>query len=200
MESFKQGLSFLLFATTAYLLWVLSGMLEGQDLLFSMLALVAAAMACWAYGRWCLPHRSSKARRLGGLAALALMATALGSGWPRPNTDLPWEAWSPQRVEQLLAEGRPVYIDYTAKWCVTCQVNKRVYHDSGLRELILGKKVALLRADWTQEDPRITAALDALGKAAVPVNVLHQPGAEKPFIFPELLTAEIVRQAMNALP
>jgi len=212
MESFKQGMSFLLFGTVAFLVWVLTGMVEGQPLLFTLLGLVVIALGCWIYGRWSLPHKPARTRRLAVLLALAALAGGLALGWPQVEKGAPgpagshvengltWQAWSPEKLAELRAAGQPVYIDFTAKWCLTCQVNKRVYKDAGLQKLIAAKKVVLLKADWTNEDPRITEALSALGKAAVPVNVLYLPGQAAPVILPELLSVDNVSAALAKLP
>ena len=211
MESFKQGMSFLLFGTVAYFVWVLAGMIEGQPLLFTLLGLVVVALGCWIYGRWSPPHKPARTRRTAVVLALAAVAGGLFLGWPQvekgPVTSgastengLTWEAWSPELVDTLRAEGRAVYVDYAARWCVTCQVNKRVYKDAGLQRFIAEKKVALLKADWTNEDPRITEALAVLGKAAVPVNVLYIPGQTDPHVLPELLTVENVSDAFGRIP
>jgi thiol:disulfide interchange protein len=212
MESFKQGMSFLLFGTVAFLVWVLTGMIEGQPLLFTLLGLVVIALGCWIYGRWSLPHKPARTRRLAVLLALLALAGGLALGWPQVEKGAPgqagshvengltWEAWSPEKVADLRAAGQPVYIDFTAKWCLTCQVNKRVYKVSGLQALIAEKKVVLLKADWTNEDPRITEALSALGKAAVPVNVLYVPGQDAPVLLPELLSVDNVSAALSQLP
>lgn len=211
MESFKQGLSFLLFGTVVFLLWVLTGMIEGQPMLFLMFSLVLIAMGCWIYGRWCLPHKKPRTRRLALLLTLLCIVGGLAYGWPKVEKGavsdgshveggLTWEAWSPEKVELLLAAKTPVYIDYTAKWCFTCQVNKRIYKDAALQKLIADKKVTLLKADWTNEDPRITQALSELGKAAVPVNVLYVPGKADPVVLPELLSVENVSEALGRIP
>lgn len=212
MESFKQGMSFLLFGTVAFLVWVLTGMVEGQPLLFTLLGLVVVALGCWIYGRWSLPHKPTRTRRVAVVLALAAFAGGLALGWPQVEkgaagpagshveNGLTWEVWSPEKVAELRAAGKAVYIDYTAKWCLTCQVNKRVYKDAGLQKLIDAKKVVLLKADWTNEDPRITEALSALGKAAVPVNVLYLPGQEAPVVLPELLSVDNVSAELAKLP
>lgn len=212
MESFKQGMSFLLFGTVAFLVWVLTGMVEGQPLLFTLLGLVVIALGCWIYGRWSLPHKPARTRRLAVLLALAALAGGLALGWPQVEKGAPgpagshvenglsWQAWSPEKLAELRAAGKSVYIDFTAKWCLTCQVNKRVYKDAGLQALIAEKGVVLLKADWTNEDPRITEALSALGKAAVPVNVLYVPGQDAPVFLPELLSVDNVSAAMAKLP
>ena len=213
MESFKQGMSFLLFGTVAYLGWVLTGMIEGQPLLFTFMSLVIVAVACWIYGRWSLPHKPARTRLTAIMLAIALGVGGIVYGWPEkvvlPKIDpgaktveggLVWEVWSPSKVAELRAANKPVYIDFTAKWCLTCQVNKRVYHDPGLQALFQRKKVALLKADWTNENDTIKQALADLGKAAVPVNVLYFPAQDDPFILPELLSVENVTAALNKLP
>jgi thiol:disulfide interchange protein len=211
MESFKQGMSFLLFGTAAFLVWVLTGMIEGQPMLFMLFGLVLIGLGCWIYGRWSLPHKPSRTRLIAVLLMLASVGGGMWMGWPSKEAtsvsesssttgSLVWEVWSPDKVAQLRAAGTPVYIDFTAKWCLTCQVNKRIYPDAGLQALFQKKKVTLLKADWTNENDEIKQALAALGKAAVPVNVLYIPGQDEPFILPELLSVENVTAALNKLP
>jgi thiol:disulfide interchange protein len=122
-----------------------------------------------------------------------------GSEGSHVEGGLTWESWSPEKAAQLRAEGKAVYIDYTAKWCFTCQVNKRVYKDAALQKLIADKQIVLLKADWTNEDPRITKALSGLGKAAVPVNVLYLPGKTEPVVLPELLSVNNVSDAFHQI-
>ncbi len=197
MESFKQGLSFLLFGTVVFLIWVLTGMVQGQPLLFAMLGLVLIAFGCWVYGRWNLPHKPARTRHIALILTLLSIGGGLYAGWPVKEDK--WAEWSPEKVAELRAAGQPVYIDYTAQWCVTCQVNKRVYKSDALKKLIAEKKVILLKADWTNEDPRITKALSDLGKAAVPVNVLYLPGKPEPIVLPELLTVDNVSAAISQI-
>jgi thiol:disulfide interchange protein len=198
MESFKQGMSFLLFGTAAYEAWVLTGMIQGLPMLFTLVSLVVIALGCWIYGRWSLPHKPTRTRALAIALALLTIGGGIAVGWPQVEENK-WEAWSPERVAELRAEGKPVYIDYTAQWCFTCQTNKHVYQNKDLMKLIADKEVVLLKADWTNEDPRITQALSALGKAAVPVNVLYAPGKDDPVILPELLTVDNVTAVFKDL-
>jgi thiol:disulfide interchange protein len=195
MESFKQGLSFLLFGTVVFLLWVLTGMVQGQPLLFAMLGLVLIAFGCWIYGRWNLPHKPARTRLIALLLTLLSIGGGLYAGWPVKEEK--WAEWSPEKVAELRAAGKPVYIDYTAQWCVTCQWNKPVYKNAAIKQLIKDKNIVLLKADWTNEDERITKAIADLGKAAVPVNVLYVPGEKDPVILPELLTVDNVSEALN---
>jgi thiol:disulfide interchange protein len=198
MESFKQGMSFLLFGTAAYEAWVLTGMIQGLPMLFTLVSLVVIALGCWIYGRWSLPHKPTRTRALAIALALLTIGGGIAVGWPQVE-EKKWETWSPERVAELRAEGKPVYIDYTAQWCFTCQTNKHVYQNKDLMKLIADKEVVLLKADWTNEDPRITQALSALGKAAVPVNVLYAPGKDDPVILPELLTVDNVTAVFKDL-
>lgn len=197
MESFKQAMAFLLFGTSAYLLWSLEAMVGEEKLLWTFLAFAFVAFGCWVYGRWCLPHRKPVSRIVGGLVALLAIAGGLAKAWP--GEEGKWEDWSPERVAELREKGTPVYVDYTARWCATCQVNKRVYDDPALVALIEAKGITLLKADWTNEDERITRALADLGKAAVPVNVLYVPSQDDPVILPELLTVDNVSEALGAI-
>jgi thiol:disulfide interchange protein len=93
-----------------------------------------------------------------------------------------------------------VYIDYTAKWCLTCQVNKRVYPDATLQALFKKHDVVTMRADFTNEEPEIKKSFEALGKGAVPVNVLHIPGKAEPVLLPELLSVDNLSAALNQIP
>ncbi|MCB1228066.1 MAG: thioredoxin family protein [Verrucomicrobiales bacterium] len=204
MESFKQGMAFLLFATAAYLIWTLDGMVDEFALRGLLLGLVLIALGCWIYGRWCLPHRTTKARTLGLITALAAFLSGAAWGWPdsRPP-GLDWVPWTPDLVKIHHEDYKqPVYVDFTARWCFTCQTNKLVYHDREIQELFHKYDVMLLKADWTNNDPAITRALFELGKAAVPVNVLYIPGVEKPYVLDGLdglLTEDLVKEALAKL-
>ena len=199
MESFKQGMSFLLFGTVAFLAWVLTGLIESLDMLVLLFGLVVVAIGCWIYGRWNSPLKSAKTRATATVISLLTIASGITMGWPGQETGLEWGTWSEAKVQDLRDSDKPVYIDFTAKWCATCQINKRVYNNERLQALFNGKGVEPLIADWTNEGPEIQKAINDLGRAAIPVNVLYIPGQEEPVILPELLTVENVSKALNQI-
>jgi thiol:disulfide interchange protein/DsbC/DsbD-like thiol-disulfide interchange protein len=193
MESFKQAMSFFLFATAGYLLWVYAGQVGLDNLLNPIVGLCGIAIAAWIYGRWNLPHRPSRARRNAVRLTLLFAIGGFLLAKPPQKSALVWEPWSQQRVDELLADGVPVYIDFTAQWCATCQVNKRTAYSKKVIELMKQKGIVALKADKTSPDPKIDAKLQELGRTAIPVNVLFVPGKE-PIITPELLTSGYLKE------
>ncbi len=202
MDTFRQAMCFPLFATTAYLFWTMEAMMEEWRFLMLLFGLVLTAMACWLYGKMQKAElRRPRMARMLFVGALAALAAGIWLGMPKGSDELKWEEWSPETVAMLRNEGRPVFIDFTARWCATCQVNKRIYSNDELRGLIKDKNVALLKADWTQYDERITSTLrNEFDKAAVPVNVLYAPGTRKAQVLPDILTVENVGSALRTLP
>lgn len=187
METFKQFMAFPLYGTVGALVWVLAGQL-GDDSLMAIFGLVTIALGIWVYGRWTAPGASAGRVRFGHAGLLALLLVGAWLGWPA-QSKVVWEPWSPEAVTKLRAEKRIVYIDFTARWCATCQTNKKlVFGSADVLKIFADKKVATLRADWTNKDPRITAELAVYNRSAVPFNVIWLPGKDAPVILPELLT------------
>jgi thiol:disulfide interchange protein DsbD len=200
METFKQFMAFPLYATVGYLIWVLAGQVSESGMLMVLFGLVLIAMGVWFYGRWHTPGASAGRMRFGLLAGLAVFALGAWTGWPQAPapTDVTWEKWSPDTVAKLRSEGRTVYVDFTARWCATCQANKKlVFHDNDVLHYLADKKIATLRADWTNKDPQITRELAKYQRSAVPFNLIWLPGKDAPVILPELLTPGIVLTALK---
>lgn len=198
MESFKQAMSFLLFATAGYLLWVYAGLIGLENLLGPLFGLCTIAVAAWIHGRWNLPHFRRPKRLLALLFTLLFAAGGVMLAKPPQPSALMWETWSEERVDALLSEGKSVYIDFTAQWCATCQVNKKRAYTPEVIALMKKKGVVTLKADKTKANPEIEAALQKLGRSAIPVNVLLAPG-KAPVILTELLSPKELIAALEKL-
>ncbi len=212
MAHFKTVMAFPMFATVVWLVWVL-GQQAGIDGAAALLALlVALSFTAWALGS---PTLGTKARAGFGTAAVLLLGAALvwgapalrqetiagAGGSPGVSASDAWQPWSAERVAQAQAEGRPVFVDFTAAWCVTCQFNKRTTLASdAVKADFDAKRVVLLRADWTRRDPAITAELARFGRSGVPVYLVYTPGAAGPRVLSEILSVDEVRGALAAAP
>lgn len=212
METFKQLMGFLLMAALVFLVYLL-GQLAGTPAITAMLlVLLIAALAAWIYGRWAAPVKSPKTRALARLTALSLLALstmwglrAVGAAYASylggPASSVaegePWAPWSVEAVDAALAEGKPVFIDFTATWCLICQVNKKAaLRTEATRALFDANDVVRLSADWTRYDPAITAELERFGRSGVPLYLLYGPdGAVR--VLPQNLTNGILREAVE---
>ena len=208
METFKQFMAFPLYATVGYLVWVLAAQTSDEGFRGVLFSLVLVAMAVWMYGRWNAPGAKPGRARFGMVSLVLVGALGLWVGWPRDvqaqtsssnaAPDVVWQPWSPEAVTKLREEGRIVYVDFTARWCATCQTNKKlVFGSDEVLKFFAEKKIAAVRADWTKQDPRITAELASYNRSAVPFNLIWAPGQDAPLILPELLTAGTVLEALR---
>jgi thiol:disulfide interchange protein len=209
MNHFKVLMAFPMWATAIWLVWVL-GQQVGIDGAATLLAtLLALSWLAWAWGSTSLEGMGAWGRRSLNTVALITLAATLAwalptwSGAARPQASLEegWQPWSAARVAELTGAGRPVFVDFTAAWCVTCQFNKRttLSHDE-VKAAFAQKQVALLRADWTSRDANISAELTRLGRSGVPVYALYAPGLAAPKLLSEILSVQEVRDALAALP
>ena len=206
METFKQFMAFPLYATVAWLLWVLAGQTKDDDnaLLMISFGFVLVAMAAWAYGRFGQAHGKPTRQLFGRVFAVVLLAGGLYTGWPKTAETAPagsyqvtWEKWSPEAIAAAQTAGKFVYVDFTARWCATCQTNKAtIFHSNEVLAALAKDKVVLLKADWTNRDPLITAELARWNRSAVPFNLIYAPGKTDPVILPELLTPARMLEAL----
>jgi thiol:disulfide interchange protein/DsbC/DsbD-like thiol-disulfide interchange protein len=200
METFKQIMAFPLYATVGYLVWVLAGQTTESGSLMVIFGLTVVALAVWLYGRYTAPGASSARRRLGIVGGTLVLVLGGWVGWPETPTsdDLVWEKWSPAAIRDAQDAGRPVYVDFTARWCATCQTNKQiVFASDEIQQTFRDQNVLLLKADWTNRDPAITAELARWNRSAVPFNLVYLPHEPEPVVLPELLTAGIVLNALQ---
>jgi thiol:disulfide interchange protein DsbD len=200
MLRFKQFMAFPMLATVVWLVWVI-GQQSGIDGAASLLLLLLLlALLLWTLG---------SRRRLAPMLAVAALAGGLWWAGPQVVRSMPgpaavadsspWQPWRVGLVEQTLAQGRPVLVDFTAAWCITCQYNKQtVLQDASVLADAQARRVLLLRADWTQRDADITAVLRALGRSGVPVYALYAPG-RPPVLLSEILSVQELRSALSRL-
>mgnify|MGYP003883708185 CR=1 FL=1 len=217
METFKQAMGFTLIATTVWLVDVMGG-LVGQDGLVGFLGfLVAVGVGSWIFGRWGGPTEPVARQAgtfLGGVGVAALVGWQMLSfeipeaedcgtaemvavedlDWN--GDDVPWQPFSEDRVAEL--DGHPVFIDFTADWCLTCKVNeKTVLNTDTVRSTMQAQGIIPLKADWTRKDDVITRWLQRYGKAGVPFYlVIPKDRTKDPIPLPEVITPDIVAEAL----
>jgi len=209
MEALKKTLAFPMYGSAAWLAWVFVQQSGANGLALLFAAAVFTAFAAWLFG---VSQRASKpwlprlAAAAGLLVAIPLAfsgaamtaAAATESGGPSPVTGIASEAWSPAKVDSLRAAGRPVFVDFTAAWCVTCQVNERTaLATSGVADAFKRTNTAYLRADWTNRNAEIADALKAQGRAGVPLYLVYDPKGGDPQVLPQILTEGGVVAALN---
>jgi thiol:disulfide interchange protein len=215
MDILKQAISVPIFATVIWLAWVLANA-YGAALLAALLgSFLLLAIAGWFLGRWPAKRGSTAVAAVILVVVVAVCIVApkefvvsppslsaddarlLSSVAPARGI---WQPWSADAVQHALAAGQPVFVDFTAGWCLSCQVNERVALDRPeVMQAFAAAKVLLLRADWTREDPAITQALTDLGRSGVPVYALYTPGQGAPQLLPQVLTPGIVTDAVGGL-
>jgi thiol:disulfide interchange protein DsbD len=208
MEALKQAMGFPMLGTVVFLVWLFGRQTGVTAMTWLLAALLVIAGGAWLYGRGTLPQ-TSPGWRLGLLtsaAALVTLGLVLGLAQAQASpaetearrTDR-WEPYSEKRLAELRAAGTPVFVDFTADWCLTCQVNERVaLQHPEVRERLERAGVAMMKADWTLRDERIAQALAGHGRQGVPLYVLY--GREQdapPRLLPEVLTPGLVLKALE---
>lgn len=204
MERLRQGLAFPMYGAAAWLAWVLAQQAGPEGLALLLAGAVLLGFAAWVLG---LAQRSAGAGRMAGRAlalaacigALALLPGLAAAPAPAARAaEAGTEPWSAARVAALQAEGRPVFVDITAAWCITCQVNERlVLNSARVRSAFAARNLAYLKGDWTNGDPAITALLQEHGREGVPLYLLYPAGGGAPAVLPQMLTEGIVLRALE---
>jgi thiol:disulfide interchange protein DsbD len=213
MERLKQFMGFPLLAALLWLLFIIGGQRGSHAIIWVGAFLLCLGVALWLYGLVAAPHVRPGARALGLLAALLL---AGGAGWlflgelfanekapadqgVTESGGITWQPFSQAEVDRLLGAGKPVFIDFTADWCLSCKVNERTAIDTpAVREKFAQLGIVPVKADWTNANPEITAALQRFGRVGVPFYVLYPAGKpDAPITLPELLTPSLVLEALS---
>jgi thiol:disulfide interchange protein DsbD len=207
MEVLKQAVAVPIFGTAIWLAWVLARAYGADTLLALLPSFLLLAIAGWFLGRWPAKRWATVVAALIVLVAVAISAiapTRLARAAQSVSTmeqQGAWEPWSAAAVARYQAQGRPVMVDFTASWCLSCQVNERVALDQpSVQKAFQDANVALLKADWTRGDDAITQTLASLGRSGVPAYALYVPGEASPRLLPEALTPGIVIDAVAKLP
>jgi thiol:disulfide interchange protein DsbD len=196
MERLQQALAFPMYGAAAWLAWVLAQQVSAPGLLVVLAGAVLLALAAWALG---LRQRGAgRWASLTGGGALLLLALLLTQLAPRQAPTEAADAWSAERVAALRAEGRPVFVNLTAAWCVSCKVNEQVaLRDATVLAGFAEHRVASLTGDWTNGDAAITALLRAHGRDGVPLYLLYPAGGGAPLVLPQVLTPGIVLRGVK---
>src|SRR5689334_9267152 len=208
----KQLMGFLLIATLLFLLSVLGAQRGVAALIWTCAFLLVLSVACWLKGVFMTPIASARTR---GSVFLVIALLVIGSGYyfigekfksasiaasPTASVGSGWEKFTPERLASELQQGHPIFIDFTAEWCITCKFNEStVLETAAVRAAFSEHQIVKLKADWTNGDPAITKLLKQFGRPGVPLYVLYPGGTAQPYVFPELLTKNIVLEKLETV-
>ena len=200
MVRVKQVLGFLLLGTVLWLAWIV-GQLKGvQEMVVLGALLLLIGIIAWIKGSFWNPVASVRAKLLSAaaIAGLVILASASYSFFTAPSK-LGWQKFSQESLDAALDSGRPVFVDFTADWCITCKANERFAIDTAMvRNAFAQRQVITLRADWTNGDPAITEILKRHGRAGVPMYLVYPGGKNRePALLPELISAQSVLDALK---
>lgn len=218
MATFKELMGFLMMASVVWLVWVFSAQTSSLSVSLLLAGFFLFSCASWVYGRLATPLRKRWVRMIGTTLALVFFgmggytlklstspwAESVGSttSAKQGNTEIAdvWEEFSPERVAELREQGIPVFIDFTAKWCLICQTNHLVLSGEDVSDVFVKKGVVRMKADWTKQDEVIAAELRKFGRNSVPLYVLYDSDIEsEPQILPQVLTPDAVLESLQQL-
>jgi thiol:disulfide interchange protein DsbD len=211
MVHVKQLMGFLLLATLLFLLAVLGAERGVEAIIWTCCFLLALSLACWMKGAFLVPTASPAARLISIVLALGLVAGAgyyfIGEKFAAAKTVSAetqtvggWKPFTPQLLESELKQGRAVFVDFTAAWCLTCKFNEaNVLESAPVREAFERRGITKIKADWTNADPAITKILKQFGRPGVPMYVLYLGNHAEPILFPELLTKNLILEKLETV-
>jgi len=210
MERVKQFMGFLLLATLLFLLYVLGAQRGTEAVIWASCFLLVVSIACWMKGAFVTPIASPATRSV--VLVLMLVIVIAGgfyfigdkfrSSNITPGAQLTdgWQAFTPERLQSELDQNHSVFVDFTAAWCLTCKFNeKSVLESAQVRDAFQRHNVTKIKADWTNGDPAITKLLQRFGRPGVPLYVLFRAKTGEPFVFPELLTKNIILEKLETV-
>ena len=210
MERVRQFLAFPMYASAVWMVWVLIQQTGADGVIYALGGMILIAFAIWLLR---LGNQGGTASSIGGwlrrgLAAAAVLlafaaafkiedspaTAASASGGPATGVSFDgWDHYSRARMTEAAAAGKPVFVDFTAAWCITCLVNERVaLETTATRKAFEQAGAVKLKGDWTNRDPEITSLLKELGRAGVPLYLYWAPGADRPKILPQVLTEALI--------
>jgi thiol:disulfide interchange protein len=208
METLKQLLAFPVYATVAWLVWVLTQQVGSAGLLAALIGFVLIGLAAWSFNfaqtaaPWArrLALGTVAASLVGAAVAIAGLDRAGPASAPQMASAASYESFTPQRLAALLAADRPVFVNMTAAWCITCLVNEHAaLGNADVKAAFADRGVAYLKGDWTSRNPEITRVLEKHGRSGVPLYLLYAGGAE-PVVLPQILTPAIVLGELDRIP
>ena len=210
MITFKEGVAFIMLATVLWLLWVFGAETNTYALFQLLLSLFYISFACWFWGKFGALHRPRRTRLLASCLALVIIAFSstmiLNASSLQDNAEdsvtamntevlgqaKEWVPFSKELLNKLVSEGKPVFIDFTARWCLICQTNHMALSTNQVDKRFKELGVVKMKADWTKRDPSITNELKKFGRSGVPLYLFYDGKGEKPEILPQILTPETV--------
>ena len=204
MERLKQFMGFPLLATNLWLLWVIQNQRGSEAVLLLLALFLVLGLCAWIYGSFPRHFLLLAALVLISAITIGIVAQRIRSISPSGATGsiekgLSWVPYSKTSLDTLRAEGKPVFLDFTASWCLTCQFNERTaINVPAVRKILKDRGITAMKGDWTNSDPAITEALKSFGRVGVPLAVYYPPGrGSDPVVLPELLTEKIVLEALG---